>query len=179
MPDRKLPLGIALTLVLLGVAVLLFTTRGGSPGKGPPTNQSAPSLPAPALEVFCTSCGQPAVPLDGTVPAVASLTFAYRNPLGSKRLMVLAVDDRQQIYWYHPDPVRSPDSLKIEPSTSAQALPGAIAHRFAGERLTILALFSEEPLFAGKVESLVDASGCQSLRALGGACVEQRLEVKR
>jgi hypothetical protein len=178
MQGRKVPIGIAaIVLTLAAAAVLLVTARGSPPRRVAPVAASVES--GPVLEISCSSCGKPAVPVDGTVPAAATLAFAYRNPQGRKRLMVLAVDDRQQVYWYHPDPVRSPDSLKIDPTTTARGLPGEIAHTFAGERLTVVALFSDEPLFAGKVESLVDASGCASLRSLPATCLEQRLAVRR
>jgi hypothetical protein len=134
---------------------------------------------APALSIYCTSCGQPSTRLTDSVPATASLAFAYLNPGGVKRLMVLAVDDRKQVYWYHPDPVRNPVSLAIEPAEAARELPEEITHTFAGDSLTIVGLFSDQELFSGHVESLIDATGCDSLRSLGATCVQQRLTVRR
>jgi hypothetical protein len=167
----------ALAVAALAIGgIVLFALRRG-PEQERPAGSGSPA--GPALVVHCTSCGTPATRVSATVPAQATLTFAYQNPQGAKRLMVLAVDDRKQIYWFHPDPVRDPESVKIDTTETARELPGEITRTFAGDHVIVLGLFSDQALFAGKVESLAESTGCASLRELGVTCVERRLAVRR
>ena len=177
---RPFPLALTLTTATLAAAgVLFFAGRGRQATDQEFAARGTPAGAAPALSIYCTSCAAKPVPLRDAIPATAGLAFAYRNPEGKKRLMVLAVDDRKQVYWYHPDPVRNPVSVPIEPTEASRELPEEISHTFAGETLTILGLFSDQELFSGQVESLVDATGCDSLRALGATCLQQRVAVRR
>ena len=171
-----LPLGVTAVSAAALVLVLArphpsadgeFAARGGAVASGP------------TLQIYCTSCGKPSVRVADRLPASSTLAFAYRNPDGKKHLMVLAVDDKRQVYWYHPDPVASPLSVRIDPTVEPRELPEEIAQTFAGKSLAILGLFSDQPLPAAKVESLVDPSGCDSLRSLGATCLERRVAVER
>jgi hypothetical protein len=174
---RAVPLTIALTLATLSAAaILLFATRGR---EAEFAARGGGSAPGPALQIYCTSCGKPAPRLGETVPASASLAFTYQNPGGRKRLMVLAVDEGRKVYWFHPDPQASPVAVAIESSAAPRELPVEIDQAFVGRTVRILGLFSDEPLPVAKVEGLVDASGCASLRALAATCVEQRVAVAR
>jgi hypothetical protein len=177
---RRVPVSLVLTVFTLSVAsVLLFAGRARRGDDAGFAARGGPVAPAPALSIYCTSCGKPSLPLGETVPATATLAFAYRNPEGRKRLMVVAADDRKQVYWYHPDPVRNPSSVPIEPAEGLRELPEEVTQTFAGDSLVIVGLFSDEPLFSGQVESLLDTTGCASVRSLGATCVETRVAVRR
>jgi hypothetical protein len=172
-----LPLGLA---AVSAAALVLVMARGRSPADSEFGVRGGPgAAPGPALQIFCTSCGHPPVRVIDRVPASATLAFSYQNPAGKKHLMVLAVDDRRQIYWYHPDPVANPLSVKIDQTVEERELTEEIVQTFAGSKLVILALFSDESLSAAKVESLVEPGGCASLRALGAVCLERRVKVER
>lgn len=177
---RRIPVGLILTAATLSAAaVLLLAGRAERAGDAGFAARGGQPAPAAALSIFCTSCGKPSTRLGETVPGTATLAFAYSNPEGRKRLMVLAVDDRKQVYWYHPDPVRNPHSVPIESAEGLRELPEEITQTFVGDTLIIVGLFSDEPLFSGQVESLIDGTGCASLRSLGATCVQTRVTVRR
>jgi hypothetical protein len=165
-----------LTLGAAAVAVVLMATRPHRDGEFAARGTAAEG--GPALDVYCTSCGRPAPRLHDRVPARASLAFAYQNPTGWKHLMVLAVDDQGNVYWYHPDPAQSPTALGIDRSAFARELPWEIDQTFRGSTLRIVGLFSDRPLQVSAVEAAVNATGCASLRALADACVEQVVTVE-
>jgi hypothetical protein len=154
-----------------------FAGRGTAPPAAAPG--AAPPGEAPALEIYCSSCGKPAPRLGGSLGARASLAFAYSNPTGRKRLMVLAVDESKHVYWFYPDLKESQVSVAIERTAVPTELPWEIDQSFAGRALRILGLFSDEPLAVNKVEALVDGTGCASLRALGATCVEKVVAIER
>jgi hypothetical protein len=164
---------MGLALGTAAAALALFVGRAPEPGENDfAARGSAAARPA-SLEIYCTSCGKPAPRVAGALPAQASLAFAYHNPTGWKRLMVLAVDEGRHVYWYHPDPAQSPVAIAIEPGAGAHELPWEIDQSFHGRTLRILGVFTDDALAASKVEAQVDARGCASVSALAGACVEQ------
>ena len=56
----------------------------------------------PALEIYRVTGDGSTRPADGWMSAGDELAFAYRNPTGFTRLMMFGVDDRGDIYWFHP-----------------------------------------------------------------------------
>ena len=98
-----------------------------------------------ALEIYRVTGDRTTKPTDGWMAAGDELAFAYRNPTGFARLMIFGVDDRGDIYWFHPawtdarlDPVAVPVNAGVGPFE----LPEAIQHPIRGSRLRIVALFT-------------------------------------
>ena len=88
--------------------------------------------------------------------------MAYRNGCGKRRLLVFAVDERRRVYWYHPawtDGSARPRAINISAQPGLHELPEAVAHRFAGRRITVYGVFTDEPLAVTRVEQLVGALG--------------------
>jgi hypothetical protein len=121
------------------------------------------TAPASALEVYRVSAG--GAPAGRAIGADDELGFAYRNPRGHARLVVVGVDERGQIYWYHPDPDVTEAAVAIERQAESRELPEAIRHHYQGRSLRILGIFGDPGLSARSVKKWLDGSGCQALRA--------------
>jgi hypothetical protein len=135
--------------------------------------------PAPALEVYRAFAGTTR-PAERQVAADDELAFAYRNPGGRARLLVVGFDERGHTYWYHPDPDVTGAALPIERHDGAHELPEAIRHHYEGHSLHILGIFGDASLSVAAVRRLLDASGCDGLqrRMTGIDCVTVALEVE-
>jgi len=86
------------------------------------------------------------------------LAFAYVNPQGQKHLMVFAVDEKKNVYWFHPawtDPDARPSAIAVEQTTQQHELKEAVAHDYQGGKLQVFAYFSDEPHDVVEVESWV------------------------
>ncbi|HEY4392523.1 MAG TPA: hypothetical protein VGP64_00600 [Polyangia bacterium] len=128
-----------------------FATRGGAGAGRPellvyrvPTPTSAPR---PAGEVMA--------PTD-------ELAFAYRNPIGKRRLMIFGVDEHRHVYWYHPAWSRAeenPTGIPISGAPGTHELPDAVTQPLDGENLSIHALFSDQALTVRQIEQAVAQRG--------------------
>jgi hypothetical protein len=90
------------------------------------------------------------------------LAFAYRNPIGKRRLMVFGVDEHHHVYWYHPAWLRAaenPPGIAISSAPGAHELPDAVTQTLDGEELSIHALFSDQALTVRDVEQAVARRG--------------------
>jgi hypothetical protein len=109
-----------------------------------------------ALEVYRVRPDGSTEASQGWMAAGDELAFAYRNPGGLARLMVFAVDDRGDIYWFHPawsDPAEDPVAVPIQSGPGPFELPEAIRHQPWSGRLRIVALFTELPLSVRALEA--------------------------
>ncbi|HEY6477829.1 MAG TPA: hypothetical protein VI456_14735 [Polyangia bacterium] len=151
----------AVGLVVVAVVVVLphagrerdrgFAARGGgAPGGAEilvyrvPASASAPQL-----------TGDTMAPTD-------ALAFAYRNPLGKRRLMVFGIDEHRHVYWYHPAWLRmeeNPQGIAISASPGAHELSDAVTQQLDGEQLSIHALFSDQALTVRDVEQAIARRG--------------------
>jgi hypothetical protein len=177
-PGRSRTIWPALGLAAAMAAVLLFA-RLRSPGDDDFEARGAVRPPAPALEVYRASGGATR-PAERHVAADDELAFAYRNPGGRARLLVVGVDERGHTYWYHPDPDVTEAALPIERHEDAHELPEAIRHHYQGRSLRILGIFGDTSLSVAAVRRWLDASGCEGLHAkmVGIDCVTVTLDVE-
>jgi hypothetical protein len=141
-----------------------FQARGGPPA-------------ASALVVYRASAGTTR-PVENRLAAGDELAFAYRNPGGHARLVVVGIDDGGHAYWFHPDPDVSEAAVAIEAGSEPRELPEAIRHRYQGRKLRILGVFGDASLSAREVRRWLDGTGCQGLRSrLKIECVTVSLDV--
>jgi len=90
------------------------------------------------------------------------LLFAYTNPEGFRYLLVFGVDERGQVYWYHPawtDPSHTPAAVPIRPGPDLVELPEAVHHELEGRRLRLYAIFSESRPTVRELEDRVKSQG--------------------
>jgi hypothetical protein len=165
-----------LTLAAAGAAALLLFAparlRPEFAARGPGVAE-APS--GPRLHIVRVLGPDRFAELGPSVRADDALAFAHVNAAGFPWLMVVGVDERGALYWFHPDPDRSDRSVPIAEGEGARTELGeAVQPGFGGKSLRILGLFSREPLETRAVESALDASGCEGLRARlpGVTCAE-------
>jgi hypothetical protein len=97
------------------------------------------------------------------------LAFAYRNPIGKRRLMIFGVDEHRHVYWYHPawsHAAENPTGIEISTAPGTHELPDAVTHPLDGEELSIHALFSDQALTVRQIEQAVAQRGGASNRSL-------------
>jgi hypothetical protein len=130
------------------------------------TARGAPAAAASTLVVYDLEGGGAApVRLEPGAAIAASdeLGFAYTNPAGWRRLLVLGVDDRRHIYWFHPgwtDPATNPVGVLVQRGELLRELAEAIQHELAGSELRIFALFTNrDDLGVREVEAAVGPEG--------------------
>lgn len=133
-----------------------------------------------SLNVFRLSGNTEPAPLQKTLHADDGVLFAYTNlgPEPFSHLMVFAVDDRRQVYWYYPaflDVRDDPEGIAIEKGVSRAGLQEVVVHPFPEGTVTIYGLFSDEPHTVSEVEAAVrggilDSAELES--ALGGVRVK-------
>lgn len=89
-----------------------------------------------------------------------TLAFAYedRSPQRYGYLMVFAVDERGEVFWYYPAHVtegENPQSIRTSESRGPVELPDQVRHDLMEGRLRIFALFSRQALDVVTVENVV------------------------
>jgi hypothetical protein len=103
-------------------------------------------------------------PVSAFIQRDEELSFAYVNPEGYAYLLVLGVDERGQIFWYYPgwtDPATTPAAVPIEKSATLVELPDAVRHSLAGNKLELLAIFSDTALSVREVEDRIGSPGAR------------------
>ncbi|HVZ72838.1 MAG TPA: hypothetical protein VHJ20_10730 [Polyangia bacterium] len=115
------------------------------------------------------------------VHAGESLAFSYTNPqaVSAGYLMVFGIDAAGRVYWYWPawnDAALDPASLPIPASDAAIELPEAVRHPLVPGPLTIVGLFTPQPLHVREVETAL-AKGLPGLQAFEGHIWTESLEV--
>lgn len=121
-----------------------FTARGAG----------AAALPPVELQVFQVADGK-AEPVKDRVADGGELAFSYENRIGRARLLVFAVDEARQVYWFFPawqDRAQDPEAIAIERSEAPRELKEAVTHRYQGDRLTLRAVFTDEAVTVREVE---------------------------
>lgn len=118
-------------------------------------------------------------PVRRDVFADDTLAFTYQNrpPSQFRYLIVIAIDDRGEVYWYYPahvDNAKNPSSIEIDHDEEPIQLPEQVKHELAIGPLRIFGLFSSAPLDVGAVEQKVTSHLAQV-----GAIVElHRIEIE-
>jgi hypothetical protein len=168
--------GVALAPAALDPARPAALERGPAPGVEP-----AIELP-PALHVFRAAAdgrGDPLAP-GGRLGPDDGVLLAYSNP-GARHgwLMVFAVDDRGEVFWYYPSFERAgedPEAVPIVRGRSGVELGEEIRHALRPGPLRFHALFLEAPARVSAVEALVRAGALDRPGAASGALAGARLE---
>jgi hypothetical protein len=165
-PRRAVAAG-ALALAALGCFGLVLVRSQRRAGEGDAlVARGAKDVPASSLVVYdLVSEGRPPTRLEpgADIGERDELAFAYTNPGGWRRLLVFGVDDRHQMYWFHPawtDPATNPSGVLIERGDLLRELSEAIRHELTGRELRIFALFTNrDDLRVREVEAAVGADG--------------------
>jgi hypothetical protein len=145
------------SLVLLLVARRSpdFAPRGGAPGS--------------QLLVYELTPGESPRPVVSQIHADAGLAFAYANIRHRRWLMVFAVDENRQVYWYHPawqSQAEDPVALEIAGDDALHEIPQAITQHFAGHHLQLFGVFLDHAMSARQMEDLVVQAPADQQRRL-------------
>ena len=163
-------------LLPLAAALVLVVFRGRTPFESDPGFTARGARVEPGLYAYRVAHGD-AGPLLGRMTAGDELAFAYENPTRYSHLLVVAVDERGRLFWYHPDPDVRDRAVPIAQEPGRHELPVAIRHEYSGDSLRILGIFCRQALGLAEVRPLIDRSGCAGLRGRlpGIACVELKV----
>jgi hypothetical protein len=178
---RRTPFPGALLLAPAAAAMLIalvFLARRPTPDAGFTPRHSGTPL-GPRLYAYRVAQDRP-IPLGETMRTTDELAFAYDNPTGLPRLLVVGVDEQSKLYWYHPNPDVSDVALPIAVERSQRELPEAIRHAHHAGTLRIMGIFAHDALPVGRVAALIDGTGCGGLRARlpDIECVELKVTVR-
>jgi hypothetical protein len=140
------------------IAAAVFAVAVGLRSQPEMRSRGGRASPGSQLLVYEVARGAPARPVISEMSGDSGLAFAYAN-IGRKRhLLVFAVDDGRRVYWYHPtwrNPGEDPRAIDIERDDSVHEIPAAITHRFAGRRLRLFGVFTDETPSTRQIEALV------------------------
>lgn len=160
------------------VALIVHGRIGRAPDSEFGARGPASIAAGPALEIYRVTEDGSTKPSEGWMSARGELAFAYRNPTGFARLMVFGVDDRGDIYWFHPawtEAHLDPVAVGVVAGEGPFELAEAIHHEVRGSRLRIIALFTNAEISVRAVEA-----GWRSARPdpAGAVRFETSLEVR-
>ena len=149
------PSWAAPVLASLAAVVIVLIVRAPRTTEAPPTARGAVQAAAPALLAYRIQPGGAPRPVDSAIGVHDELGFAYSNPGGWPYLMIFAVDDHAQVYWYHPVwriGAPPPAAIRARAGAGPFELPSATRHAFEGRRLVVYAVFTREPLGVEVIE---------------------------
>jgi len=150
---------VAVAVAAAAACLLLVVLQRGGPAEDAFQRRGGGGAVArTTLRIYKIARGAPPARVRGSIAAEDELAFAYVNGAGKHRLLVFAVDDRDEIYWYHPawtDPAANPTAIPILPGAKLRELPDAVAHRYKGSTLTIHGVFTDRDLSVRDVEQIV------------------------
>ncbi|MBN2494310.1 MAG: hypothetical protein JXR96_06965 [Deltaproteobacteria bacterium] len=114
-----------------------------------------------SIQIFKATPGgyEPAI---GQIAPDDALAFAYdkRARSGYGFLMILAVDQRGEIFWYYPayeDASSDPASIPVDDTLAARPLRDEIQHALRPGALRVFSVFSRQALRVKAVEAMVEA----------------------
>jgi len=114
-----------------------------------------------------------------TIRKSDDLAFAYSNPPGQAaqtHLLVYGVDEHRHVYWYYPewtDAAADPRAIAVSPGAEMRELPHAIRHDLDGQRLTIVAVFTNDEPSVRAIEARVAKQAVDEPLGLPGAHEER------
>jgi hypothetical protein len=152
---------VLLSLPLVWWAVNDFSTQKDNDGFTPRCAQSGdPRSRWIALNVFRLRGHEEPVPLDATLRRDDGLIFAYTNlgPAPFSHLMIFAVDEETNIFWYYPaflDENSNPKGISIASGVSREAFHEVISHPYREGPLTIYGLFSDTAFSVSEIEHAI------------------------
>jgi hypothetical protein len=114
-----------------------------------------------ALNAFHLSENEAPVRLGETLHPDGGLLFSYTNlgPTPFRHLMVFAIDETGQVYWYYPaflDERDNPKGIRIKSGVSREGLHEVIAHPYKEGELVLFGLFSDTALSVSDIENSVE-----------------------
>jgi hypothetical protein len=100
------------------------------------------------------------IPVEERLATDDALAFAYedRSPEPYRYLMVFAVDESGEVFWYYPAYLREaeiPQSVRISQHPGPVQLPEEVRHELGPGKLRIFALFVRKTLDVATVEGLI------------------------
>lgn len=131
-----------------------FTARGGGIDEASVADAGSSSR----VHVYRVPPGGRAQPVIDTIGRDDELAFAYENGAKKQHLLVFAVDERGEVYWFHPawtDAAADPTALAIAVDPGVRELGEAVRHPFRGEKLTIHAVFLDKPVSVRQIEAML------------------------
>src|SRR5205814_6995862 len=147
-------LAFAATAAACAVALLVI----GLPRTPPDSQPRAGAVtPGSQLLVYELTDGRVRQAVSELRPGSA-LAFTYANITHRRHLMVFAVDERRQVYWFHPAWEKladNPLAIDIASDEALHELPQAISHRFSGRHLQIFGVFVDRAPSVLEIEALV------------------------
>ncbi|HEY7373620.1 MAG TPA: zf-HC2 domain-containing protein [Polyangia bacterium] len=97
-------------------------------------------------------------PIAAEMRADSALAFAYANVARKARLMVFAVDENRQTYWYQPawrSAAENPVAIEIARDGALHEITQATTHRFSGRRLQVFGVFLDQPTSVREMEAWI------------------------
>jgi hypothetical protein len=149
--------GLALVLV-----VKLVTPVRPAPDPEPSARGPGATAAAALLVYRIPPRGAPRAIEREAIGADDELAFAYSNPGGWPYLLVFAVDEHGQIYWYHPAwriGAPAPAAIRAQGGPGPFELPSATRHALHGRRLVLYAVFARRPVGVEEIERAARAAG--------------------
>ncbi len=171
-PEHRFPLNglrlglAAATVVLLALPVLFLASRNEET-KAPAGLRAKSATKGDgrsrwiALNAFHLSKNEAPERLSGTLHPDDGLLFSYTNlgPAPFSHLMVFAIDEAGQVYWYYPaflDARDNPTGIRIKSGVSREGLQEVIAHPYKEGELVLIGLFSDTALSVADIENRVE-----------------------
>jgi hypothetical protein len=150
-PSWVTSLSLAVAAVTVVLVLGAVSRREGPVPRGTAEGAALP----PSLHLFRT-VGDRTEPVTGAIRAGDGLLFAYSNPGNTySHLMVFALDDGGQVYWYYP-PYQSaqedPQAVPIEARRTGVELREVVRHPLRPGKLRLFALFVDRPASVKAVE---------------------------
>jgi hypothetical protein len=137
-----------------------------------PSARGAGAAAAPGLLVYrIPPHGTPRAIERGPIGGDDELAFAYSNPGAWPYLLVFAVDEHGQVYWYHPAwriGAPPPAAIRAQAGPGPFELPSATRHALRGRHLVLYAVFARRPLGVEEIERAARATGEGDRLALPG-----------
>jgi len=170
-------------LALAGATALVLVLGRASPNTPSPVSRGPTVAASQPLEVavFEVRDDRQARRVTDVVQGSDELAFAYRNELGKGFLMIFAIEADGRVLWFHPawtDPADNPAAVPIDRQIGLRELPEAIRHPLRGPRLTLHALFADQPLDVRTVEARIAAGGLVADARAGEVLRTLELEVR-
>jgi len=151
-------------------AVLVVATQGsdddGFTARGSGRVVDTDTAPVRAFRIV----GDEAVAVGDAISPDDELAFTYRNPEAKSHLMIFAVDDRREVYWYHPawtDPESDPAAVAVAPGEGFRELPEAVRHDLrSSTKLRVYAYFTDGTTTVRAVERALADQGAPPVSAV-------------
>ena len=112
----------------------------------------------PHVLVYRVAKGEKPLPAIDGMKKGDELAFAYENVAKKPYLMIFAIDDRGQVYWFHPawtNEADDPKAIAASVEPGVHELREAVAHPFTGERVVVHAVFLDKPMSVRQIESML------------------------